>query len=108
MDEQLKVADYFVIIGGQNRTHVRAIVNELHVRLKAAGEQHQPMEGAQLGWWVVLDYGDVVVHVLQPEAREFYDLEHLYGECPKLDWQTVELPALPEIPDHPDEHAPAV
>ncbi len=110
VDKQLQVADYFVVISGQNRTHVRAIVNDLHVRLKSAGEQHQPMEGVQLGWWVVLDYGDVVVHILQPEAREYYDLERLYGDCPQLEWQSVEIPEIPEYPDYeyPEEKAPAV
>lgn len=90
--EKLKVADYFVVVTGVNRPHVRALFDELHVRLKAAGERHQPAEGTDLGWWVVLDYGDVVVHLMQPEAREYYDLERLYGDCPAVDWQTMELP----------------
>jgi len=88
------VADYFVLVTGQNRNHVRAIYNELHVRLKALGEQHRPVEGSELGWWVVMDYGDVVVHVFQSEAREYYDLERLYSECGRLDWPSVSLPAL--------------
>ena len=94
MDEQLKVADYFVLVTGKNRPHVRAIYDELHVRLKAAGERHRPVEGADLGWWVVLDYGDVVVHVFQDEARSFYDLERLYSECPTVDWESIEVPEL--------------
>jgi ribosome-associated protein len=96
VDERLKLADYFAVITGQNRTHVRALVNELHVRLKAMGERHQRPEGQDLGWWVVLDYGDVVVHVLQRDAREYYDLDHLYGDCPLLDWREVEVPASPQ------------
>ena len=96
VDEQLKIADYFVIVTGQNRNHVRAIYDELHVRLKAAGERHRPVEGADLGWWIVMDYGDVVVHVLQGEAREYYDIDRLYGECERMDWESVELPELPE------------
>jgi len=88
--DRLKVADYFVIATGQNRNHVRAIYNELHVRLKALGEQHRPVEGADLGWWIVMDYGDVVVHLLQAEARAFYDLENLYEDAEQLDWRTVE------------------
>jgi len=91
--DQLKVADYFVLCGGLNRTHVRAIQNELHVRLKAIGETHKPIEGVEVSWWIVLDYGDVVVHILQPEARQFYDIEALYGECPRVDWQSIEVPA---------------
>lgn len=93
--EHLKLADYFVVVSGLNRPHVKAIHEELHVRLKAAGETHARAEGADAGWWLVLDYGDVVVHVLQPEAREYYDLERLYAECPQLDWRSVPLPDLP-------------
>ena len=95
--DRLKVADYFVIATGQNRNHVRAIYDELHVRLKAMGEQHRPVEGADLGWWIVLDYGDVVVHLLQPEARDFYDLEHLYEDAERLDWRAVETAEVPGI-----------
>jgi ribosome-associated protein len=93
--DQLKVADYFVVVSGTSRAHVKALYNELHVRLKAAGLTHRPPEGSDLGWWIVLDYGDVVVHLLQPEAREYYDIEHLYADCPEVDWRAeapVELP----------------
>lgn len=95
VSDRLKVTDYFVIATGLNKAHVRALFNELHVRLKAIGERHQPVEGAELGWWVVLDYSDVVVHLFQDEARSFYDLEGLYADCGELDWTTVELPELP-------------
>ena len=94
--DKLAVADYFVLVSGQNRTHVRALYNELHVRLKAGGELHRRVEGADLGWWTVLDFGDVVVHLFQPEARSFYDLEHLYGDCERLDWRSIEAADLPE------------
>lgn len=94
----LRLADYFVIVTGENRPHVKAILQELHVRLKAAGEQHSRTEGRDDCWWVLLDYGDVVVHILQPEAREFYDLDRLYQECPPLDWQSVEQPRIPPAP----------
>jgi ribosome-associated protein len=61
--------------------------------LKALGERHSKAEGADLGWWILLDYVDVVIHILQPEAREYYALDALYGECPQLDVSTVRLPA---------------
>ena len=93
--EQIKVADWFVVVSAPSRPHVKAITQELHVRLKAIGERHSRAEGAESGWWVLLDYGDVVVHILQPEAREFYEIDQ-YGECPLLDWEEVELPELPE------------
>ncbi|MBL8861605.1 MAG: ribosome silencing factor [Planctomycetes bacterium] len=96
VSEQIKVADYFVLVTGTSRPHVRAIHDEIHARLKALGERHAPAEGAELGWWVLLDYSDVVVHVLQPEAREYYALDTLYGECPELDWRAVRVPELAE------------
>ncbi len=66
---------------------------ELHSRLKSLGEFHSKAEGLQDAWWVLIDYLDVVVHVLQPEAREYYDLDRLYGDCPNMEWRAVELPA---------------
>jgi len=94
------VADYYVIVTGTSRPHVKALYDELHVRLKAAGEQHRPVEGADLGWWILLDFGDVIVHLLQPDAREYYDLDHLYGECDQLEWREIELPEIPDPIHH--------
>ena len=90
-----RMADYFVIVTGLSRPQIKAIYNEIHTRLKAAGQMHGRAEGYALGWWVLMDYGNVVVHVMQPEAREYYDLESLYAEAPAVDWQAVELPELP-------------
>lgn len=94
--DQLQVVDYFVVVTGLNRPHVKAIHQELHVRLKAAGETYRKAEGADACWWILLDYGDVVVHILQEEARDFYDLDQLYDQCPQEDWQKVEVPDLPD------------
>lgn len=85
------MADFFVICTGQNRAHVRALFDEVHIRMKSQGEQHMPVQGTDLGWWVVIDYADVVVHILQPDAREFYDIERLYDECERIDWTTAEV-----------------
>ncbi|MEZ6020571.1 MAG: ribosome silencing factor [Planctomycetota bacterium] len=93
--DQVKFADYFVVVTGNSRPHVRAMYDDLHYRLKAAGRSHARAEGVELGWWVLLDFGDVVVHILQPEARVFYNLDDLYGDCEELEWTTEELPALP-------------
>lgn len=91
MSERLGVADYFVVVTGLNRSHVRALENELHVRSKSIGERHNPIEGQALHWWVVLDFSDVVVHLLQREARSYYDLDRLYDHCPRLDWEAVPI-----------------
>ena len=92
------MADYFVLVTATSRPHVKALYDELHVRLKAAGETHSRVEGADLGWWILLDYGDVVIHILQQDARDYYDLDRLYGECPELDWREVEVPPIPAAP----------
>jgi len=89
VSERLGLADYFVLVTGKNKNHVRALENELHVRAKAIGQRHHPVEGHELHWWVVLDFDDVVVHLLQPEARSYYDLDRLYVDCPRLDWEAV-------------------
>ncbi len=81
-----------MLVTGTSRPHVKALFDEIHVRTKASGERHRPAEGADLGWWVLLDFGDVVVHLMQNEAREYYDLDRLYGDCPELDWN-----AEPEV-----------
>lgn len=96
VSEHLKVADYFVLISGLSRPHVKALYDEIHVQLKAQGENHARAEGGDLGWWVLLDYVDVVVHILQPEARQYYELDQLYAECPLVDVTKV---ALPEFKD---------
>ncbi len=89
VSDAIKVADYFVVVTGTSRPHVRAMYEDVHHRLKRLGEIHSRAEGADLGWWVLVDYSDVVVHIQQDEAREYYGLDDLYGDCPKLDWESV-------------------
>ena len=91
----LGVADYFIVVTGNSRPHVKALYEEGHYRMKHAGERHARAEGVELGWWVLLDFGDVVVHVQQEEARQYYGLDDLYGDCTQLDWATVDIPELP-------------
>lgn len=87
--ERIGLTDYFVLVTGLNRNHVRSLANELHVRSKALGAVHRRLEGEGLYWWVVMDCGDVVVHVLQPEARAYYEIEHLYADCARLNWESI-------------------
>ncbi len=87
--EQIRIADYFVLMTATSKPHAKALFNEIHAGLKALGENHAPAEGLELGWWVLADFGDVVVHVMQEDAREYYDLDHLYAECAELDWKAV-------------------
>ena len=95
LSDAARVADYLVIATGHSRPQVKAMYNDIHARLKAAGATHTRAEGVELGWWVLLDFGDVVVHLMQAEARDYYDLEGLYRDAREIEWRQVELPALP-------------
>jgi ribosome-associated protein len=76
------IADYFLIATGATRIRVQTIGDHLIERIKRAGFTLQRMEGYREGWWIILDFGDLVVHLLQPEAREFYNLERLWSRAP--------------------------
>jgi ribosome-associated protein len=79
------VTDYFVICSGTSEPHLRAIVNEVADRLeKEHDERPHAHDGAAQGNWVVLDYFDVIVHVMHPETREKFDLEGLWSDAPKV------------------------
>ncbi|MDF2626435.1 MAG: hypothetical protein K0R39_266 [Symbiobacteriaceae bacterium] len=78
------VADYFVICTGTSTTHVRAIVDNIEEQLSGLGLSLHHMEGYQNGRWILLDFNDIVVHVMQPAEREFYNLERLWGDAPEL------------------------
>lgn len=83
--ELLVVTDYFVIGTGNTNIQVRAIADEVEDRLREeAGIKPIGREGAAEGKWVLLDFGDLVVHVFQPEEREFYRLEKLWSDAPRL------------------------
>lgn len=80
--------DYFVIVSGQNERQVQAIADEIYEQLKKAGEAAARVEGYKTAEWILLDYGDFVIHVFDQKARTFYDLERLWRESKR-----VELPA---------------
>ncbi|MFH1009590.1 MAG: ribosome silencing factor [Candidatus Latescibacterota bacterium] len=75
------MTDYFVICTGTVDVHVKAITDAIVDGLKEEGERALHLEGTERLHWVLIDYVDVVVHVFQPETRDFYDLEHLWGDA---------------------------
>jgi ribosome-associated protein len=77
--------DYFLIVTGTSDTHVRSIAEHVIDDLKTAGVRPDHVEGLRGGRWVLIDYIDFVVHVFHPAAREFYQLEDLWGDAPRLD-----------------------
>ncbi len=78
------IADYFVICCGNSTTQIRTIADAVEASLKAEGFHVSHREGLPESGWLLLDYGDVVVHVFLPETREFYSLERLWGDAPEL------------------------
>ena len=80
--------DYFVIFSGANERQVQAISDEVYEQLKKAGSPAARIEGYNKAEWILLDYGDFVVHIFEQKARKFYDLERLWRESKR-----VELPA---------------
>lgn len=75
------IADYFMICSGRANTQVRAIVESIQEKLEEEGVTALRREGFREGGWVLLDYGDVVVHVFQDAERRFYNLERLWGDA---------------------------
>lgn len=76
--------DYFVIFSGANERQVQAISDEVYETLKKAGEPAARVEGYKTAEWILLDYGDFVVHVFEQKARKFYDLERLWRESKRV------------------------
>jgi ribosome-associated protein len=81
------IADYFVICSGRSDTQVQAIADAIDENLRQRGERPLAVEGVPHGQWVLMDYGDVVVHIFYVPVREFYNLERLWVRAPR-----VELP----------------
>ena len=79
------VTDFFVIATGTSEPHLRAISEEITETLKLEdGEIPHAVDGALSGGWVVLDYFDVIVHIMRADARKLYDLESLWGDAPTV------------------------
>ena len=86
VSEQLVITDCFVICSAPSERQVGAIVNEIEGRLRDLGAKPLRREGDREARWVLLDFVDVVVHVLHTEEREFYSLERLWKDCPRIEF----------------------
>lgn len=82
VSDRLAITDVFVVATGNNERQVEAIVDAVEEKLRLAGSKPIRREGRRDGRWVLLDYGDVVVHVQHAEERVFYALERLWKDCP--------------------------
>jgi ribosome-associated protein len=86
--EVTSFADYFVIASGANSRQIQAIADEIHLRLKKLGEMPNSMEGYDNADWILMDYGDYLIHIFSEKARLYYDLERLWRDA-----KTVEFAA---------------
>jgi len=84
MDEAVSYTDYFVIVSGATTRQTRAIADEIQQKLRA-DRRPARVEGEREGEWILVDFIDVVVHVFTTSARDFYRLETLWGDVPRLD-----------------------
>ena len=93
VEESLGITDFFVIGTGLNPRHLQSAVDHLARSLKERGVIRKGLEGYREGKWILFDLGDVVIHLFLQEARDFYDLEILWGDAPRMD---LDLPAAPK------------
>jgi len=85
--EILGIAELFVVLDAPNRRLVRTLVDDIEVGVReATGRSPRRVEGLREQQWVLIDYGDVVIHVFLDEIRRFYEIERLYRDAPFVDW----------------------
>jgi len=79
--------DYFVISTGASRRQIHSIAEEIDDRMKKVGDKRIGLEGYEASRWVVQDYGDVVVHIFDKDARFYFSLEELWADAARIDWK---------------------
>jgi ribosome-associated protein len=86
----LALTEYFVIAEASNKRLVNAVVEEVEAQLKVlVGRAPIRVEGVRENQWVLIDYGDVIVHIFLSEIRDFYEIERLYTDVPKVEWNEL-------------------
>lgn len=80
-------ADYFIICSGKSSRQVQGIADNLEAELKACGFRPIGIEGKREGHWILMDYGDVIIHIFYEPVRYFYDLESLWSDAPRVEWE---------------------
>lgn len=79
--------DFFVLATGNSRRQLHTLAEEIDAALRAEGETRHGIEGYEASRWIVQDYGDIVVHVFDPDTRLYFALEDLWADAPRLDWE---------------------
>lgn len=93
VSQTIGITDIFLVCSASNDRQVRAIVDAIEAKLDEIDVDPLRREGEQEGRWVLLDYGDIVVHVQHAEEREFYQLPRLWRDCPSIDLELPEPPS---------------
>ncbi len=88
--ELIVITDYFVICSASTKRQVKTVIEEIERSIRELGEKPIRREGEEDGGWWLLDYFDVVVHVFGDEERAYYDLERLWRDAPRLEWEEPE------------------
>ena len=83
------LADYFLIAGVSSTRQAKAIGEAIQRELKERGLLPIGVEGREEGWWVLIDYGSVVVHIQQEDARAYYELDMYWGDCPQVQLEPI-------------------
>jgi ribosome-associated protein len=97
------LVDFFVIVTATSRRQSHAIASEIDQEMKRIGEHKLGIEGSEEGRWILIDYGDFVVHIFSAEARTYYALEEIWGDAPQLDWQKSDQRSA--ISDQPEDRS---
>ena len=85
------ITDYFVLASGSNKTQLDAMVDGVEEAMKDSGYTLKQREGKSIGGWILLDYGDIVVHLFDSEMREFYDLDAYLERCEKKTLDRIDI-----------------
>ncbi|MDR6868390.1 ribosome-associated protein [Microbacterium resistens] len=96
VSEPLPLVDVFLLVTGNSERNVAAIADEIEDRLIESGHKRVRREGRAEARWVLLDFGDLVVHVFHEEERTYYGLERLWKDCPVVPIAAVETATVPE------------
>jgi ribosome-associated protein len=83
------IVDFFVITTGSSNRQMLSLAEEVSRVMKEHGSRALGREGGHGSRWILHDYGDIVLHVFDSEARALYDLEHLWADAPRVDWQAA-------------------
>ena len=76
-----------MIVTGTSRRQIHTLAEEIDAGLQAEGDERMGIEGYEASKWVVQDYGDIVIHVFDPDTRDYYKLEELWADAGKVDWE---------------------